>query len=98
MWAPQHAFIFYDSFGKPVAEVDVGFQCFTVGGPFVSDYPDIVALADLVDDLGLPLGVDRDAEAFRKRFKGLQERVRKEPVGRSLPVRPISVGGQEQVN
>jgi hypothetical protein len=74
LWVPQHAFVFYDSSGKPVAEVDIGFHAFTVGPSAPGyGYPDIVALADLVVDLGLPLGVDKDSAEFRKRLKRCQE-------------------------
>lgn len=68
-WFPRHAFVFYDPFGEPVAEVDICFQCFVVeGGP--SDTPDIGALAELTTDLGLPLGVEgTDGGEYRKAFE-----------------------------
>ncbi|HJX27067.1 MAG TPA: hypothetical protein VJ885_04085 [Thermoanaerobaculia bacterium] len=60
-WYPRHAFLYYDPFGKPVAEVNVCFDCRGVmGGP--TDHPDIDALARLVTDLGLPLGPDKPLE------------------------------------
>lgn len=68
-WYPRHAFVFYDPLGKPVAEVDICFECMIVeGGP--SDAPDVGALAELASDLGLPLGVKgMDAEKYRKGFQ-----------------------------
>jgi hypothetical protein len=72
-WAPRNAFVFWDPLGKPVAEIDICFDCLQVqGGP--SDSPDILALADLVNDLGLPLGTGFDTKAFRKAFESNQER------------------------
>jgi hypothetical protein len=72
-WYPRHAFVFYDPLDNPVAEVDICFQCLVVeGGP--SSAPDLPALADLVNDLGLPIGpAGADAKTFRKDFtKSLQ--------------------------
>jgi hypothetical protein len=68
-WYPRHAFVFYDPLGKPVAEVNICFECMIAeGGP--SDSPDIGSLAKLVSDLGLPLGKDVvEAEKYRKGFE-----------------------------
>ena len=74
MWAPQNAFVFYDSLGKPVAEMDISFDTLNIGSRPVVNYPDIVALADLVDDLGLPVGPFKDAEEFRGYFERTQEK------------------------
>lgn len=57
-WYPRHAFVFYGPFGKPVAEVDVCFDCSMVMRSPV-EYPDLDALAKLVADLGLPLGPEQ---------------------------------------
>jgi len=68
---PRHAFVFYDPLGEIVKEVDICFQCFfVVGSP--SDSPDLGALAELVGDLGLPIGPEiKDAEQYRKYFERL---------------------------
>jgi hypothetical protein len=67
-WFPRHLFVFWDPLDKPVAQVIVCFDClWTEGGP--SPHPDMGALAELVDDLGLPVGPDEDIESFRKRLK-----------------------------
>ena len=68
-WYPKHAFVLYDPLGKPVAEVNICFECMVAeGGP--SDAPDIGALAEVVSDLGLPLGKDVvEAEKYRKAFQ-----------------------------
>ncbi len=71
-WFPRHAFVFWDPFGKPVAEVDICFACLQVLGG-ASDVPDVGALADLVSDMGLPLGDDVAAEEFQRRFRKMQE-------------------------
>lgn len=74
-WWPHHAFVFWDPLGNPVAEVDICFGCLQVkGGP--SDMPDIVALADLVSDLGLPLGAD--VASFQKAFESARESATRE--------------------
>lgn len=67
-WFPRHAFVFYDPLGKPVSEIDVCFHCMVVnGGP--SESPDLGELAELVGDLGLPLGLEGvSAEQYRKAF------------------------------
>jgi len=78
-WYPRHAFVFYDPLGKPVAEVNICFECMVVeGGP--SDAPDIGALAELVSDLGLPLGKEVvEAEKYQKAFQlWVKEHPRKE--------------------
>ena len=78
-WYPRHAFVFYDPLGKPVAEVNICFECMVVeGGP--SDAPDIGGLAELVSDLGLPLGKEVvEAERYQKAFQQwVKEHPRKE--------------------
>lgn len=55
-WNPRHAFVFYDDAGKAVAEVDVCFECANAMGAYTK-WPDLGALATLVTDLGLPLGL-----------------------------------------
>lgn len=74
-WAPQHAFVFYDASGQQVAEVDIGFSFFVVGRPgHPPGYPDIVALAELTEELGLPLGSYQNADEFRAHFNETQQR------------------------
>lgn len=64
-WAPRHAFVFHGPLG-PVAEVNICFECRVVQGSPVSS-PDLGALAELVTDLGLPLGFGGDDVAeYRK--------------------------------
>jgi hypothetical protein len=67
---PRHVFIFYDSFDKPVAELDICFDCLvTVERPAIDGPSDFPSLADLVNDLGFPIGPRGvDAKAFRKAF------------------------------
>ena len=78
---PRHAFVFFDPLDRPVANLIVCFDCvWAEGGP--SDMPDIGALADLVTDLGLPLGPDKDLEAFRERLKQAQAWAQGYPVTR----------------
>lgn len=69
-WNPRHAFVFYDALGKPVAEVDICFECMIVEGAY-ADTPDLGALAVLVSDLGLPLGLPSgtDGKTFKKAFE-----------------------------
>jgi hypothetical protein len=74
MFAPQHAFVFFNFFGDPVGAVEVDLYAFVIVG-FYED-PDILAVAKLIEDLGLPLGSDENAEAFRRRFQEHQQKSR----------------------
>jgi hypothetical protein len=76
MWAPQNAFVFYDPFGMPVAQMEVSFETLNIESSPGANYPDIVALAALVDDLGLPVGTHKDAEEFRRYFESTREKMR----------------------
>ena len=69
---PRHAFIFYDEHHKAVAAIEVCFDCYgmymTPGGmPERIDFP---AVADLVNELGLPLHPNGLSPVeFRKLFE-----------------------------
>ena len=71
LWYPQNALVLFDPFGKPVREVVVSFNSFFVVAHGISDSPDLVAIADLVDELGLPVGEYKDAETFLEEYEKL---------------------------
>jgi hypothetical protein len=69
---PRHAFIFYDKLHKAVAAIEVCFDCYVVdmtpGG--MPDRVDLPAVADIVNELGLPIHPDGlTAREFRADFE-----------------------------
>lgn len=74
LFAPQHAFVFFDPLGDAAGTVEVDLYTFAIVGFY--EHPDILAVAELIEDLGLPLGSDENAEAFRRRFQEHQQRSR----------------------
>ncbi|OAI43453.1 hypothetical protein AYO41_00140 [Verrucomicrobia bacterium SCGC AG-212-E04] len=70
-YVPQHAFIFYNSWGRRVAVLELGLECLkaspdpNTAGPYY-DFP---ALAELLHELGLPLGPKlRTPRDYRKKY------------------------------
>ena len=70
-YVPRHAFIFYNSWGRRVAVFEFGLECLkaspdpNTAGPFYN-FP---ALADLLTELGLPLGPKfRTPREYRKTY------------------------------
>jgi len=60
-YVPHHAFVFYDTHGRRVANVDICFTCNKYrafpGG--MVEYPDMRSLYALVQELGLPTGTGK---------------------------------------
>ncbi len=70
---PRHAFVFYDQSGKPVASVNVCFECLAAtASPEGTVQPyDLAALADLSAELKLKRAPD---SGFRKRLAEMSKR------------------------
>jgi len=68
---PHNAFVFYDAAKKPVAFVEVCFGCLStrVEPRGAADWPDLVSLASIFDELKLPMGDYPDLPAFKEHFK-----------------------------
>lgn len=69
---PRHAFVFYNKARRPVATVDVCFECLGVeSSPWIRPRPrDFPALADLCAELKLPAAPD---PGFRKWFEDFRK-------------------------
>jgi len=74
-YQPRHAFVFLDAQGRPLSFAEICFDCANYrlsnskGNRF-----DLAALADLVEESGLPLGGHfRTAAAFKESFQRLLE-------------------------
>jgi len=69
---PHNAFVFYDSTKKPVAFVEVCFECLTtrLEPRGAAEFPDVVNLARIFDEVKLPMGAYRNLKAFLKHFQG----------------------------
>ena len=71
-YVPQHAFIFYNSWGRRVAVFEFGLECLK-GSPHpntAGPYYNFPALAELLSDLGLPLGPKfKSPRAYRKKYE-----------------------------
>jgi hypothetical protein len=70
---PHNAFIVYDSEKKPVAFIEVCFECLTaVVEPQrgVAPFIDLIELARIFDELKLPMGRYPDLRSFQRDFKG----------------------------
>jgi hypothetical protein len=74
-YKPRHAFVYRDSTQQVVATAGVCFECLTYStSPRISNLlPDWVALAELVEELGLPLGRDMNASDMRNMFEKLSK-------------------------
>jgi len=66
---PHNAFVFYNARKKPVAFLEICFDC-TISRTYPEDPdgdPDLVALAILCEELKLPFGRCKTIEEFRKK-------------------------------
>lgn len=68
---PHNAFVFYDAAKKPVAFVEVCFGCLStrIEPRGAADWPDLISLACIFDELKLPMGVYPNLQAFKEHFK-----------------------------
>ena len=70
-YIPHNAFVFYDAEKMPVAYVEVCFTCLSTvikpGGS--AEWPDLVSLATIFDELKLPMGDYADLKAFKAHFQ-----------------------------
>jgi hypothetical protein len=74
-YAPHNAFVFYNADRKPVAFVEVCFDClnYRIEPRGASDYADLVSLASLFDAQKLPLGAYSSLGEFRKHLKRVNQ-------------------------
>lgn len=70
-YIPRHWFVFYDHDRKPVAVVEICLECMEdVIKPHAEGFVDFPAVADLLEELKLPLGDSfTDAKTYRNRRK-----------------------------
>ena len=66
---PRHAFVFYDGASRPVAFLEICFECFGYRtSPPLSHFFDLKALNQLCRDVGLPILQNaRDYQTLKKR-------------------------------
>ncbi len=71
-YIPHNAFVFYDEAKKPVAFVEVCFGC--LGSrqepKATAEWPDLLAMAAIFDELKLPLGEYQNLPEFKKHLQG----------------------------
>lgn len=70
-YVPQHAFIFFNAWGRRVAVFEFGLECLK-GSPdpnTAGPYYNFPAIAELLAELGLPLGPKfKSPRAYRKKY------------------------------
>ena len=69
-YLPHNLFVFYNAEKKPVAFLEICFDCLgsRIHPPEEECAPDLVALAKLCSELKLPFGKYKTFEAFQKRW------------------------------
>lgn len=69
-WSPHNAFVFYDVRHRPVAFIEICFEClnYRIEPQNQSPTADILQFAKLFSELRLPLGKYADFDAFKKHW------------------------------
>jgi hypothetical protein len=65
---PHNAFVFYNAAKRPVAYLELCFSCLgnRAQPPIPSPFPNYLSLATIFEELKLPMGPYKTAEAFKK--------------------------------
>jgi len=67
-YSPHNLFVFYDTKHKPAAYVEICFSCmgYRTYPEGAAETLDLIGLATIFDSLKLPLGADKDLDAFKE--------------------------------